>query len=86
MRTPPSFTSHQSVPSLRYTLVSTGHCSDVRTFGKTEDAAGSGTGDYSAAAASFQPSTGTAAERFDLLCALPLLLSTVALPIERRKE
>lgn len=86
MHTTPSFTSHQFVPSHRHTLMSIVRCLEVKTFGKNQDAAGSGTDDYGTVETSFQPSAGTAAESFDLLCSLPLLLSlTVSLPTKRRK-
>lgn len=64
--------------------MSTVRCLEVKTFGKNQDAAGSGTDDYTTVETSFQPSAGTAAESFDLLCSLPLRL-TVSLPTKRRK-
>lgn len=85
MHTPPSFTSHQFVPSHRHTLMSTVRCLEVKTFGKNKDAAGSGTDDYSTVETSFQPSAGTAAESFDLLCSLPLLLSYCFSPYKKEE-
>lgn len=83
--TTPSFTSHQFVPSHRHTLMSIVRCLEVKTFGKNQDAAGSGTDDYSTVETSLQPSAGTAAESFDLLCSLPLLLSYCFSPYKREE-
>lgn len=80
MHTTRSFTSHHFVSSHRHTMMSTVRCLEVKTLGKNKDTAGSGTDDYSTVETSFQPSAGTAAASFDLLCSLP-----VSLPTKRRK-
>lgn len=60
-------------------------CLEVKTFGKNKDAAGSGTDDYSTVETNFQPSGKTAAESFDLLSSLPLLLSYCFSPYKKEE-